>query len=241
MADVAYVTSVARKISAQLATRLGIPEPPDAWRAFYAQVANETAYGDPSTRGVRDNNPLNLTDAGGTIAWPGEVGRDAPFAVFGSIDQGITAEVSNYLTPAYVGVQAAFRSGDTGALVSAIEQSPWDAGHYGGALENYLPSAPGVAADHEAGGVNLTRIGRPGSGGNTTGSAGASDAASAAGRGAADFNPFDAIGSGFAHLGDAIGQATSNVMTGVRHFTVAAVVVGAVAALSVAGVRRTLS
>src|SRR5436190_19498411 len=105
MANTAYVTGVAQRISRAIADRLGIPEPANAWRAFYAQVANETATGDPSTRGVRNNNPLNLTDPGGAIGWGGEVGLDDQFAIFASTEAGIAASVQNLLAPSYEGIR----------------------------------------------------------------------------------------------------------------------------------------
>jgi hypothetical protein len=134
-----YVEDVAHQISAKLAARLGVPEPPNAWRAFAAQVANETGSGDPSTRGVRNNNPLNLTDAGGSIEWPGQVGRDDVFAIFSSTDAGISASVQNLLAPSYEGVRNAFIFGDPIALTHAIERSPWDAGHYSDRLVSLVP------------------------------------------------------------------------------------------------------
>ncbi len=129
-----YSTSVAKELSAAIARRLGVDDPPDAWRAFAAQVANETANGDPSTRGVRNNNPLNLTTAGGTITWPGQIGEDGPFAVFASRGAGINAAAANYTAGLYPGVLAAFQVGDPHALAQAIQESPWDAGHYSGTL-----------------------------------------------------------------------------------------------------------
>jgi hypothetical protein len=257
-----YVDDVAHKISAKLAGRLGIPEPPEAWRAFAAQVRNETAGGDPSTRGVRNNNPLNLTDAGGTIAWPGESMSDGPFAVFETLDAGINASVQNLLAPDYERVRNSFRFGDPVALAHSIEASPWDAGHYSNNLASMIPDASDT---YIGGGSSPTTIGdcptgyarnalgicvpshQPGFNPKSPGVdpiTGAGPKAVPGGGGVAgvgsDLNPFDAIGAGFGALGTSINEIGDRVLTGTRQLVIAGVVIAAIAALSVSGVRRTL-
>ncbi len=140
-----WTDDVGRQLAADLSGILGAIPSPDAWRAFAAQVANETAGGDPTTRGVRDNNPLNLRPIPG--GWPGQVGVDAdpggPFAIFATTDAGIAAAARNYAAPSYAGVQDAFSSGaDPATLAAAIEASPWSAGGYGGSLVTALGGYP---------------------------------------------------------------------------------------------------
>jgi len=228
MADVGYVTRIARQLSAGLAERLGIPEPAEAWRAFYAQVANETAVGDPSTIGVRNRNPLNLKALGPSVNWYGQVGTDEQgFAIFESEQAGVKAEVQNYLAPNYAGVVEAFKVGDVGSLVSAIERSPWDAGHYGDTLENFLPggsAAPTVADNDCPLGQVKTVFGTCAAPGHNS-----------AGELQKDFgvnlNPFDA-------LGKSIEDFQRTVATGTRQIAVAGVIIGAVVILGYAGVKQ---
>lgn len=55
-----------------------------------------------------------------------------------------------------------------------------------------------------------------------------------------NLNPFDAIGKGFGDLGASVQQLGDRALTGTRQLVIAGVVIAAIAALSVAGLRRTL-
>lgn len=63
------------------------PAPPAAAPA--PQMSSAPASGSP--RGLRNNNPLNITGQG----WNGQTGSDGKFAQFGSIDDGIRAADKN--------------------------------------------------------------------------------------------------------------------------------------------------
>jgi hypothetical protein len=119
-----------RMIATALAELLGIPVPAAAYLAFAVQARRETAGG---TQMAAANNPLNLRPILG--GWPGQIGTTpANFAVFGSLEAGCWACARNYDNPDYAGVLSAFRGGDPVAMAYAIEESPWDEGHYGGTL-----------------------------------------------------------------------------------------------------------
>jgi hypothetical protein len=141
----AWVIARAKETADALAARLGIPTPPLAWVAFAAQIANETANGDPSTVGVQNANPLNLTTGGGRYPLPGMLGAGEPggsptewhsdFAAFPDATTGARAAGFFYSAegdPAgyYAGVRRAFIGGDPVAIARAIEESPFAGGHY---------------------------------------------------------------------------------------------------------------
>lgn len=139
-----------RLIAQALATLLGVPVPPSAWIAFAVQAERECAGG--TSVGARNNDPLNLTTANGTITWSGQTGTygggDATewhgdFAAFGSLVAGCWACASNYDGGSYGNVLDAFRAGDPVAIATAIQQSPWDSGHYGGTLADEVRSEIG--------------------------------------------------------------------------------------------------
>jgi len=46
-----------------------------------------------TVRGIRNNNPTNLEDAG--IAWQGMIGTDGPYCVFDTMENGIRAAAIN--------------------------------------------------------------------------------------------------------------------------------------------------
>lgn len=252
-----YVEDVARQISAKLAERLNIPEPPEAWRAFAAQVRNETAGGDPSTRGVRNNNPLNLTDANGQIAWGGQVASDGPFAVFSSTDAGVDAAVQNLLAPDYERVRNSFRFGDPVALVHSIEASPWDAGHYSNNLASMLPDS----GTYIGGGSSVTGdpecpIGYHWDGqscaswvpggivpnvppGKTLPTA-KSDEINKAFSDTIGKAVGDAVNNATGPIGSAISGIGDRALKGTQQLLVAGVIVATIAVLSYAGVRRTV-
>jgi hypothetical protein len=139
-----YSDAAGIRLSRALATRTGTVAPPEAWRAFAAQAANETANGDPNSRGVRNNNPFNLRPISASQGgpWPGQVGVDnapgGPFSVFQSTSAGIDAAATNYMSPSYANVVSTFQFGDPYALAKSIEASPWAAGGYGGALSQSI-------------------------------------------------------------------------------------------------------
>jgi F0F1-type ATP synthase membrane subunit c/vacuolar-type H+-ATPase subunit K len=151
-----WVVARAREAADALAARLGISTPPLAWIAFAAQISNETNNGDPSTIGVHNANPFNLTTAHGTLHLPGEIGAGEPggsadewhtdFARFADPATGARAAGEWYSAegdPAgyYAGVRRAFIGGDPVAIARAIEASPFATGHYSYSL------APAVARD----------------------------------------------------------------------------------------------
>lgn len=135
-------------IADELARLLGMPAPPsNAWAVFAVQAHIEDAGG--SSYGAQTNNPLNLRsrDGGGNlIGWQGMTGESpAGFAEFDTLEDGALACAINYTNVSYTHVVAAFRAGDLIALAQAIQDSPWDAGHYSGglvaAVHAALPSA----------------------------------------------------------------------------------------------------
>jgi hypothetical protein len=127
------IPGMAKALQASLGGKLGVGGG-NAWQAFAAQMQHELGnYA--SSRGRVNNNPLNLKALGGGQMWPGQVGTDAGgFAIFSSTQAGIDAAAQNYMAGNYRGVQAAFATGDANAVANAIQQSPWDATHYGGML-----------------------------------------------------------------------------------------------------------
>ena len=141
----AWVVARAHEAADALAARLGIATPPLAWLAFAAQISNETANGDPSTIGVHNSNPLNLTTGGGRYPLPGQIGAGEPggnaaewhsdFARFPDPLTGARAAGFFYSAegdPAgyYAGVRRSFLGGDPVAIARAIEESPFATGHY---------------------------------------------------------------------------------------------------------------
>lgn len=146
----AFSESAGRNISSALATLLGVVEPPNAWLAFAVQVRRETADG--TSIGAQNNNPLNLTTANGSIIWPGQTGTygggDATewhgdFASFGTIEAGCWACARNYDNPSYQNVLTAFQLGSPIEIAIAIQESPWDSGHYGGTLASEVAAEIG--------------------------------------------------------------------------------------------------
>lgn len=114
---------------------------------FAVQAHHEDAGGDASrSQGALYNNPLNLTDANGTITWPGQVGRYLDqFAIFTTLQDGAKACAMNYVNGmAYAAVIDAFKANDYLRMAQAIQDSPWDAGHYGGNLVNEVRAALGI-------------------------------------------------------------------------------------------------
>lgn len=142
----AWSEAAGRAIAAAIARELVVDDRPLAWLAFAAQAKHECADGDANvSAGAGANNPLNLTGSG----WPGQtgfyVGGDshewhADFARFPTLELGAAAAAANYTThdPAgyYRGVVNAFQAGDPVAIAQAIEDSPWDSGHYGQHLDD---------------------------------------------------------------------------------------------------------
>jgi hypothetical protein len=160
-----WVTARAHEAADALAARLGIPTPPLAWIAFAAQIANETNNGDPSTVGVHNANPFNLTTAHGAIHLPGEIGAGEPggdpdewhtdFARFADPSTGAAAAGSWYSPegdPAgyYAGVRRAFIGGDPVAIARAIEASPFATGHYSYSLAPAVARELGMAQEVDA-------------------------------------------------------------------------------------------
>jgi hypothetical protein len=150
-----------------LAARLGIPTPPLAWIPFAAQIANETANGDPSTVGVQNANPLNLTTGGGRYPLPGMIGhglvggsaveQHSDFAAFPNPTTGARAAGYFYSAEAdpagyYAGVRRAFIGGDPGAIARAIEDSPFASGHYS---YNLSPIVAAFTGGEVPGAVNI--------------------------------------------------------------------------------------
>lgn len=130
-------------ISRELAQRLGVPEPPTAAIVFATQVKHETADMADWALGTKNNNPLNLT--GSNMLWQGygQVGYyqggstsefHNNFARFDTLENGCRACAANYLGRYYPNVIAAYKSGNPISLAQAIQDSPWDSGHYGGRL-----------------------------------------------------------------------------------------------------------
>ena len=109
---------------------------------FGVQARHECADGDTSiSLGARYNNPLNLDDrdgAGNIIFWGGRIGEYlGRFASFDTIEDGATACAVNYRNGPYADVLLALTDAnfDPLALARAIQNSPWDADHYGYHLE----------------------------------------------------------------------------------------------------------
>lgn len=110
---------------------------------FAMQAAIEDGHG--TSVGAQNNNPLNLSDAGGSITWPGQTGRYFDrFAAFDTLQSGCRACALNYYNGAgYENVRKAFIADDWRALADAIQASPWDEGHYGGTLTAKVAQALG--------------------------------------------------------------------------------------------------
>jgi hypothetical protein len=157
----AWVVARAHEIADALAARLGIPTPPLAWVPFAAQIANETANGDPSTVGVQNANPLNLTTGHGRYPLPGMIGhgrvggsateQHSDFAAFPDPTAGARAAGYFYSAEAdpagyYAGVRRAFIGGDPVAIARAIEDSPFATGHYSYNLSPAVAAHTGRAA-----------------------------------------------------------------------------------------------
>jgi hypothetical protein len=134
-----YCIDAGHLIADALATLIGVAKAPsDNWIAFAVQCSIETANG--TSTGADKFNPLNLTTAGGTIVWPGQTGTwgggdtsewHEDFAAFGSLQAGAWACAANYANgEAYGEVRWAFLGGNPIAIAKAIEDSPWDTGHY---------------------------------------------------------------------------------------------------------------
>ncbi|MCR4338332.1 MAG: hypothetical protein NUW01_00435 [Gemmatimonadaceae bacterium] len=135
-------------IAEAFTTLWGVPMTPATATVFACQVRRETANGDPDlSPGVRHGNPLNLTVPPNAPDpdhyWNGQVGTysggstdewHTNFAAFGSLEAGAWACAVNYSSVTYENVRDALRGGDPIALAEAIQQSPWDSGHYGGTL-----------------------------------------------------------------------------------------------------------
>ena len=137
-----------QRIADHLAQLMGIPRRPYQIAVVFAvQAQIEDAGGDTGqSSGALHNNPLNLSDAGGTITWPGQIGRYFDrFASFDTLDNGALACAMNYLNGAEYGeVRNAFQGNDPFLLASAIQNSPWDEGHYNYSLVSAVHSALGV-------------------------------------------------------------------------------------------------
>lgn len=148
-------------ISQFLADRLGIPQPSATWLPFAVQAQIEDAGG--SSLGAARNNPLNLTTGNGKITWPGQTGTygggnaqemHGDFAAFGSLEDGCRACADNYFY--YPGVVAAFKTGDPIKLAQAVQDSPWDSGHYGGGFVAQVQANLGTIVPE--GGVTMEEI-----------------------------------------------------------------------------------
>lgn len=160
-----WVIDQAKIAAADLSQRLGIPTPPLAWLAFAAQISNETRNGDPSTIGVQNANPFNLTTGGGRFLLPGQIGSGQPggsstewhtdFAAFP--DPATGAHAAGYFYSAegdpagyYAGVRSAFIGGDPIAIAKAIEASPFAGGHYSYNLAPAVAAEEGLAQNIDA-------------------------------------------------------------------------------------------
>jgi len=111
---------------------MGIPESDKAWLAFAAQAEIEDAGG--TSYGAQHNNPLNILPS--NPPWNGQTGTGpAGFANFDTLDHGVEACAYTYNHQGdgqtYAMVKAMYLTNDPVAIASAIERSPWDAGHYG--------------------------------------------------------------------------------------------------------------
>lgn len=133
-------------IAQDMASELRLPVAPYAsWVPLAVQADIEDARG--TSYGARTNNPLNLRPRVGS-PWPGQTGvSPGGFAEFATIEAGALACAQNYTTADsggfYTGVNSAFRSGDPIALAQAIDDSPWNAGGYGGRIVAGTRSAIG--------------------------------------------------------------------------------------------------
>ena len=140
-----YCEQAGKNISQALANLLQIPVPENAWVAFACQSSVETADGSVFTD---PNNPLNLRPRADVYGpWPGQTGvaqtQSGPFAQFGTLEAGCWACADNYAAGSYDDVLRAFRGGDPVEIAIAIQNSPWDAGHYGGTLANFVKQEVG--------------------------------------------------------------------------------------------------
>lgn len=160
-----WVVARAHEAADSLASRMGIVTPPLAWLAFAAQISNETANGDPSTIGVQNANPFNLTTGGGRYPLPGQIGAGSPggdstewhsdFAAFPDPSTGAAAAGYFYSAegdPAgyYAGVRSSFLGGDPIAIAKAIEASPFAGGHYSYNLAPAVAQEEGLAVNIDA-------------------------------------------------------------------------------------------
>lgn len=160
-----WVVARAHEAADALAARLGIATPPLAWLAFATQISNETRNGDPSTVGVQNANPFNLTTGGGRYPLPGQIGAGSPggsstewhtdFAAFPDPTTGAAAAGYFYSPegdPAgyYAGVRSAFIGGDPVAIAKAIEASPFAGGHYSYNLAPAVARESGLAVNVDA-------------------------------------------------------------------------------------------
>lgn len=138
-----------KEIAYSIASLLNLAPPPyEIVIVFAVQAHHEDAGGDTSrSQGALYNNPLNLSDANGTITWPGQTGRylDA-FAKFDSLHDGARACAMNYVNgQAYANVIGMYEQNDYLGMALAIQNSPWDAGHYGANLVHEVRVALGIA------------------------------------------------------------------------------------------------
>lgn len=143
----AWDEDAGKAIAYSIAFYLGVPPPNyETVIVFAVQAHHEDAGGDTSrSQGALYNNPLNLTDANGTITWPGQTGRYLDnFAKFDTLDAGAKACALNYVNGlAYAKVIEAFKRNDWLEMARQIQDSPWDADHYGGNLVNEVLAALG--------------------------------------------------------------------------------------------------
>lgn len=74
-------------------------------------------------------NPLNtsLAEPGATAYKPG-----AAVKSYTSWAQGVKASISTLLEPQYAGVVSGLKANNQPATLAALQESPWDAGHYAG-------------------------------------------------------------------------------------------------------------
>lgn len=121
-----------KRAGALIASDLGCPA---AAVVFAVQAKHEDADG--ASYGAQTNNPLNLRPSP-TGMWEGQTGvSSGGFSEFDTLEHGCAACALNYHNgSAYQGVRDALAAQpfDPLALAQAIQDSPWDADHYGGNL-----------------------------------------------------------------------------------------------------------
>jgi hypothetical protein len=124
---------VGQALSKSLASFLGVSDPDKAWLTFACQADIEDSGG--TSYGAQHNNPLNVLPSF-PHPWNGQTGTGpAGFANFDTLEHGIEACAYVYAKQGagqtYKAVQDSFNANDPISLAKAIEDSPWDAGHYG--------------------------------------------------------------------------------------------------------------